>query len=189
MPHAYGEAWAITLKQRGHCPPSVLGPPIGLDYGPTECLDNHILMIMHVYCTLLTCIIQDMGGMKTTLCTLNITTLDGYSCTEHLLALKRCAPHLSHRCSNLLYPCELTEHVECIKEWLLGFIVRSLKDWILRTYGWDSAVETLKHFQRGHRNICIRRSLPWWYSSAVLGVSTRIKPGEIAITGSIKDPV
>ena len=82
------------------------------------------------------------------LCTLNITTVDGYSYTEHLLALKRCAPHFSHSYSNLLYCCGLTEHVECIKEWLLHFIVESLKDWVLQRYGWDSAVEMLKHYQQ-----------------------------------------
>ena len=66
------------------------------------------------------------------------------------------------------------EHVDNIKEWLHGFIVGTLKDWIIARYGWKSAVETLMHYQRDNNAIRRRSNRPWWYHDAALGVSAAI---------------
>ena len=91
---------------------------------------------------------------------------------ERLLVLFAFSSLLAAR----LYYSGLPDQVESVKLWLLGFIVGSLKDWILRRYGWGSAVEALRHHQGP--GFGVRRSnRPWWFHSAVYGVSTGVLMG------------
>ena len=79
-----------------------------------------------------------------------------------------------------------TEHVQSIKEWLLCFILGSLKNWILQHDGWESFPNTFRCY-RGQDDVTRETARrPWLHAAALFGISAAVAVG-VSFIGSIKD--